>query len=73
MTINDEIKDPDVVELSSDVAAILLRLLPRQASVLMASGAITKSQLNTLLTLAINITYDSHDVDLLVATMLKYL
>ena len=66
------IKD-DVVELSNDVAAVLLRLLPRQSSVLLCGGAITKSQLNTLLTLAINITYDSHDVDLLVATMLKYL
>lgn len=73
-TIDDEIKYPDsVVELSNDVAAVLLRLLPKQASVLMSGGAITKSQLNTLLTLAINITYDTHDVDLLTATMLRYL
>ena len=73
-TVNDGIKDPEnPVELSNDVAAVLLRLLPKQASVLMSGGAITKSQLNTILTLAINITYDTHDVDLLVATMLKYL
>ena len=70
MTINDP---ENSVELSSDVAAVLLRLLPKQASVLMSGGAITKSQLNMLLTLAINITYDSHDVDLLTATMLRYL
>lgn len=62
-----------IVELSNDVAGVLLRLLPRQTSVVMSGGAATKSQLNTLLTMAINITYDSHEIELLTAAILRYL
>ena len=74
MTINDEAKYPDsVVELSNDVAGRLLKLLPKQSSAVISGGAITKNQLNTLLTLAINTTNDSEEVDVLVAAMLQYL
>lgn len=74
MTIKDEAENSgDVVELSTDVAGVLLKLLPKQSSVLMSGGAITKGQLNTLLTLAINTTNDSEEVDVLVAVMLQYL
>lgn len=74
MTINEDAENSgDIIELSNDVAGLLLKLLPRQSSVLLSGGAITKNQLNTLLTLAINITNDSHEVDVLVAAMIKYL
>lgn len=62
-----------IVELSNDISGVLLKLLPRQASAVISGGALTKSQLNTLLTLAINTTNDSEEVDVLVAVMLQYL
>lgn len=62
-----------IVELSNDISGVLLKLLPRQASAVISGGALTKSQLNTLLTMAINVTNDSHEVELLTAAMLRYL
>lgn len=74
MTIKDEAENSgDVVELSTDVAGRLLKLLPKQSSAVMSGGAITKGQLKTLLTLAINTTNDSEEVDILVAVMLQHL
>ena len=74
MTINDDIKDPEnPVTLSTDLAALLLKILPKQASMLMASGSITKGQINTMLTLAINLSQDSNDIDRLVAGLIQYL
>lgn len=74
MTINEDAENSgDIVELSNDVAGRLLKLLPKQSSAVMSGGAITKNQLNTLLTLAINTTNDSEEVDVLVAVMLQHL
>lgn len=72
--INDGIDNPEAaVTLSSDLVALLLRLLPSQSSVVLSGGEVTRGQLNILLTLAINLTKESADIERLVAALLRYL
>lgn len=71
--VNDGIQEPDsTVTLSTELIQLLLRVLPKQTSVAILGGELTKAQLNTLLTLAINLSEDNGDIERLVAALLRY-